>query len=125
MKSLPKKPDIEFLKKQAKQLRAQHRNGVDICCERIRQSDSSFAGIVDQEILDSGFSINDAQRIIAREYGYSSWVKLKHYVKSLNARAYNGVDDKHAYHQVITDSYDDRSKDYDKSKWHRKLAIQS
>jgi ubiquinone/menaquinone biosynthesis C-methylase UbiE len=56
MKSLPKHPNLEFLKKEAKALRALHRQG---------------------------------------------------------------------YHRTITDSYDERSKNYDNSQWHRGIAIKA
>ncbi len=64
MKSLPKKPDIEFLKKQAKQLRALYRSGVDTCCDRLRQSDNSYTDKSNKNIHSTGFSINDAQRML-------------------------------------------------------------
>jgi len=125
MKSLPKKPNLEFLKKQAKALRTLHRQQDPSCCSLIRQLDTSFSNKSDSEILDQHFSINDAQRIIAREYGYSSWATLKQYIQSLGSKLYNSVNDKNAYHKVITNSYDVRSKDYDNSEWHRGLALQT
>jgi len=125
MKSLPNKPNLEFLKKQAKQLRSLHRQRDVSCSQRLRKIDSSFSEKADDAIFDARFSINDAQRAIAREYGYTSWAKLKHYIESLTAPEYNGVNDKQAYHQVIVDSYDVRSKNYDNSEWHRKVALQT
>jgi len=125
MKSLPKKPDLDFLKKQAKKLRALHRQRSDLCLNSIREFDTSFTHKSDSEIFEFNFSLNDAQRIIAREYGYSSWATLKHYIQSLSSPLYNGVTDNKAYHNVITDSYDERSKDYDSSEWHRGLALQT
>jgi len=125
MKSLPKKPNLEFLKKQAKSLRALHQQRSDQCLPSIRQFDTSFSNKSDSEIFNFKFTLNDAQRILAREYGYSSWATLKHYIQSLSAPLYNGVSDSNAYHKTITDSYDERSKDYDDSEWHRGLALQT
>jgi len=125
MKSLPKKPNLEFLKKQAKELRTLHRQRDPSCCSLIRQLDTSLSKKSDSEIMDQYFSINDAQRIIAREYGYSSWATLKQFIQSLGSKLYNSVNDKKSYHKVITDSYDERSKDYDNSEWHRGLALQT
>jgi len=53
--TLPEKPSLEFLRKQAK--------------ERLRQ-------------LGAG-KLADAQLAIAREYGFASWAKLKTYVQEL------------------------------------------
>lgn len=125
MKSLPKRPNLEFLKKEAKALRALHRQGDASCCDRIRQNDKSFNGQTDADILAAKFSINDTQRIIAREYGYSSWATLKRYVESIRLPLYNNIADRQGYHKTITDSYDVRSKTYDGSEWHRSIALQT
>jgi len=125
MKSLPKKPNLDFLKKEAKNLRALHQQRSEQCLSSIRQFDTSFSKKSDSEIFNFKFTLNDAQRILAREYGYPSWATLKHYIQSLSEPIYNGVNDRNAYHKTITDSYDERSKDYDNSNWHRGLAIQT
>ncbi|MFV2005787.1 MAG: class I SAM-dependent methyltransferase [Gammaproteobacteria bacterium] len=122
MKSLPKSPNLELLKNEAKTLRKLHHDRNSTCCSKIRLYDISFEGKADQGILDANFSTMDSQRIVAREYGYTSWAKLKHYIESLTDEIYQGVTDKHAYHQVIADSYDERSKNYNNSFWHRDLA---
>jgi ubiquinone/menaquinone biosynthesis C-methylase UbiE len=123
VKSLPKKPNLEFLKKEAKALRSLHKQGDVSCCELIRQYDASFKSKTGAEIISATFSINDAQRIIAREYGYSSWATLKQYIESLSEPLYHGVSDRQAYHRTITYSYDKRSVNYDNSQWHREVAI--
>lgn len=125
MKSLPTHPSLEFLNKEAKSLRALHRQGDESCCERLRVNDTSFIDKTDSEILSSRFSINDAQRIVAREYGYSSWAKMSQYIESINLPMYRGVSNRQAYHRTITDSYDERSKNYDDSEWHRSIAIKA
>jgi ubiquinone/menaquinone biosynthesis C-methylase UbiE len=122
-KSLPRQPNLEFLKKEAKALRTLHRQGDSACCERLRDNDTSCINKSDTEILTSRFSINDAQRIVAREYGYSSWATLKRYIESLNLPLYHKVADRQGYHRTITDSYDERSKNYDNSEWHRDVAL--
>jgi len=125
MKSLPKRPSLEFLRKEAKALRALHRQGNRACCERLRDSDTSCISKSDSELLGSRFSINDAQRVVAREYGYPSWATLKKYIESINLPLYNNVSDRRRYHRTITDSYDERSKNYDNSQWHRGIAIKA
>ena len=125
MKSLSKTPSLEFLKNAAKALRAMHRQGDIACCEQIRKYDISFKSKSNTEILSEQFSINDAQRIIAREYGYSSWTALKRFIESLDSPIYHGVSDKQAYHQKIVDSYDKRSSSYDNHVWARENSIQT
>ncbi|WP_455205196.1 class I SAM-dependent methyltransferase [Kaarinaea lacus] len=125
MKSLPQNPNLEFLKKEAKALCALHKRGDMACCDHIRTHDTSTKTKTDAEILSEKFSINDAQRIVAREYGYTSWATLKQFIESLSEPIFHGVTDKHAYHKGIVDSYDERSKRYDNSIWHRDLAKQT
>jgi len=123
VKALPKKPNLEFLKKEAKALRALHKRGDASCCKVVRQYDTACQSKSDTAILAGRFSINDAQRIVARQYGYSSWATLKKYIESLGTPIYHGVSDRCAYHKTITDSYDKRSANYDSSQWHRQVAM--
>ena len=122
MKSLPKKPSLEFLKKEARALHALHKQADVACCDRIRQHDTSFQHKSEVEILAASFALHDAQRIIAREYGYASWTTLKRFIESLANPDYHAVADRQAYHRTITDSYDKRSANYDNSQWHREVA---
>ena len=92
---------------------------------RIRGFETAFKAKTDAVILSGKFSINDLQRIVALEYGYTSWATLNHFIESLDSPAYQGVADKRGYHQTIVESYDKRSKVYDKSEWHRDLATQT
>ena len=124
MKSLSRKPNLEFLKKEAKALRALHRRADPACCEQIRLNDNSFKAKSDSEILAARFSINDAQRIIAREYGYTSWATLKRYIEALDAPLYNGVSDKAIYQSLVAASYDKRAAAYDNHVWAREWCMQ-
>jgi ubiquinone/menaquinone biosynthesis C-methylase UbiE len=125
MKSLNLKPNIEFLKNTAKSLRSLHQKGDPACCEPIRIHDISFKSKSNSEILKKKFSIIDAQRIVAREYGYPSWATLKHFIESLDSPLNRGVSDKLAYHQKIVASFDKRSLIYDKHVWARENSIQT
>ena len=64
-KQLPERPNLDQLKKQAKDLL----NGI------LAQSADAIARVPKEEL--AGFALADAQRIIAREYGFASWTKLK------------------------------------------------
>ena len=123
MKTLPRKPHLEFLKKEAKVLRALHRQGDPTCCEQIRIHDKSFTHQTDAEILAARFSINDAQRIVAREYGYASWATLKRYIESLESPLYNGVSNRETYQRLVADSYDKRAAVYDNHVWAREWCM--
>ena len=80
MKILPTYPNLQFLLREAKGLKSSHRKGDINVCAIIGHFDTSLHGLNSQEILDSRFSILDAQRVVARQYGYSSWPRLKKYV---------------------------------------------
>lgn len=124
MKSLPTNPNLEFLKKEAKALRALHKQGDLACCETIRLYDTRFSRKSDADIFAARFSINDAQRIIAREYGYTSWATVKEYIDSLKSPLYHGVSDTEAYKKLVAESYDKRAAVYDNHVWAREWCDQ-
>lgn len=64
---LPPQPSLEQLRKQAKDLLEAHR------------AESTAAG--------ETFALHDAQRVLARAYGYASWAKLKAFVDGANVAA--------------------------------------
>jgi ankyrin repeat protein len=73
---LPEHPSLEQLRKQAKDLlQGYHSGDPSIIAEvhRFEESPSS-----------TGFALNDAQRVLARTYGFASWPKLKAFVDGVN-----------------------------------------
>lgn len=73
---LPEQPNLEQLRKQAKELLRGYRSG-----------NSSAVAEVDRFELHANkdrFALNDAQRVIARAYGFASWAKLKAFVDGAN-----------------------------------------
>ena len=76
MPPLPPNPNLEQLKNQAKDLLKAHRSADPRAAIRLRQSLSDLSGLSDAELFQSRFALKDAQRVIAREYGFSSWQKL-------------------------------------------------
>ena len=68
-KQLPERPDLDQLKKQAKDLLKEIRAGQAEALARVPQNELA------------GFALADAQRVIAREYGFPSWAKLKESVE--------------------------------------------
>ena len=81
MKNLPKHPNLQFLLREAKAMKSAHRSGDTSICGIVGHFDISLHGLSAQEIFDTRFSILDAQRVVARQYGFSSWTRLKKYVQ--------------------------------------------
>jgi len=73
---LPEQPNLEQLRKQAKELLHGYRSG-----------DAAAVVEVNRFELNSNkesFALNDAQRVLARAYGFASWPKLKAFVDGAN-----------------------------------------
>ena len=72
MPILPARPSLEHLKKQAKRLH-----------KAARSRDTDALALVGPYFGDPrGISLQQAQLVIARDYGFSSWTKLKHHVET-------------------------------------------
>ena len=76
MRRLPSQPSIEQLRKQAKELLDQYRAGLPDAIAEVNQ----FERAPDP----AAFALSDAQRVLARAYGYDSWPKLKAFVDGAN-----------------------------------------
>ncbi|HZZ20248.1 MAG TPA: ankyrin repeat domain-containing protein [Opitutaceae bacterium] len=74
-KSLPERPDMGQLKKQAKDLLTAVRAGKPEALTRIGKEDPK------------GFALHDAQLVLAREHGFPSWTKLKIHVDTSDESA--------------------------------------
>src|SRR5262249_16076901 len=73
---LPPKPNLEYLKKQAKELLddfERHEPGAIARFRALRSEPSESAKLA------------DAQHVLAREYGFANWTKLKEHVEWLSA----------------------------------------
>ncbi len=73
---LPPQPSLEQLRKQAKELLEEYRAGDPQAVAEVGQ----FEHHPDPD----AFALNDAQRVLARSYGYESWPKLKAFVDGAN-----------------------------------------
>ena len=69
--TLPVNPNLEHLRSQAKSLLKLARAGDQVALERF------------QSVTSSELKLSDAQFVIAREYGFSSWAQLKRHVAAL------------------------------------------
>lgn len=73
---LPLHPNLEHLKKQAKDLQKAHQHGEASICPTLRQL-SRFAQASDDEILSTPISLYQAQHALAKTYGFTNWADLK------------------------------------------------
>lgn len=69
-RDLPARPSLDHLKREAKALRAAFRQGETAAVERV----TTTLG------LRGALKLTDAQRVIAREYGFATWAKLRAHV---------------------------------------------
>ena len=70
-------PNLENLKKQAKQYLRWHRERYYPVAAGIRASLPRFRGVSDEQVLDADFKLADAQELVARQRGFESWQALK------------------------------------------------
>lgn len=85
MNQLPNRPNLDLLKKQAKDLLAAYRRGEPDALSRFRESLPSAAGKDDPAIAALGLRLHDAQSCLAREYGFPSWRDLDSFVTAQRA----------------------------------------
>src|SRR2546426_6664224 len=79
-RELPSQPNLEQLRIQAKELLKAHRSHHPEAIQRIQENHPRFADATD--IRDTKLRLSDAQLVIAREYGFASWPKLKQHLDS-------------------------------------------
>lgn len=79
-RGLPDKPNLRQLKKQAKELLKAYRANDAAAVAEVERFESQ---------PDSAkFALADAQRVLARAYGFASWTKLKQHIDGVNAAAF-------------------------------------
>jgi len=78
--SLPARPSLEQLRKRAKELLKGYRADDPSAVAR-------FQSHRPRGILEKGVTLADAQLVLARDYGFPSWAKLKHHVESVQRPA--------------------------------------
>lgn len=87
MSSLPEQPNLEHLRKQAKDLLRQYRAREPAALAALRQHLPAAKDRSDAELSTARLGLRDAQSCIARQYGFPSWRELKHYVQQKIAAA--------------------------------------
>lgn len=76
---LPPRPNLDQLKKQAKELLKAHRARDPSVCPMLRPL-HRFQGRDDEHILGAEITLREAQLALAMEYGFQSWADLKAHV---------------------------------------------
>jgi ankyrin repeat protein len=84
-KTLPANPNLDYDRKQAKALLKAYQAGDAEATERVRAAHPRLENVLDKTIPLDEFKLSDAQLVIAREYGFSSWPKLKHHIETVQA----------------------------------------
>ena len=75
-RALPRKPHIDSLKKQARQLLQAHREGRPESLRSIRTYMPHLGSLSDEAILQRPFTLQQAQCVLSREYGFGNWSEL-------------------------------------------------
>jgi ankyrin repeat protein len=89
MTTLPDRPDLDHLRKQAKELLARYRHLDPTALNRFRMNLPAAFAKDDAAIATLGLRLHDAQSCIAREYGLPSWADLKSLVDTRRASVGN------------------------------------
>jgi hypothetical protein len=87
---LPEHPNLEHLRKQAKELLRHYRTGDPAALEQIRRHLPAAKDKSDADLSAMSLQLHDAQSCIARQYGFPSWQEMKHYVEWKSSTASGG-----------------------------------
>jgi len=83
IKSLPSRPSLELDKKQAKRLLRAAREGDATALARIAAQHPRYASAAAVDV--GALRLADVELVLAREYGFASWPRYKHFVEALLA----------------------------------------
>lgn len=79
-RTLPPKPSLAQLRKQANELLHSYRAGEDAAVAEVAR--------LERRPDPANFALADAQRVLARAYGFSSWAKLRQHVEDVSFAAF-------------------------------------
>src|SRR6266542_2382094 len=83
--TLPPRPNLDHLRRQAKSLLAALESGDKEALATMRQHLPAAAKMNDQQMRKAGFRLADAQSALARQTGFASWPQLARHVEQLRA----------------------------------------
>lgn len=79
-------PNLENLKKQAKQYLRWHRDRYHPVAAEIRAALPRFRHLDDNQVLEASFRLSDAQELVARQLGFEGWQALKAGAPAMNTQ---------------------------------------
>src|SRR3954447_11097634 len=79
-------PNLENLKKQAKQYLRWHRERYYPVAAEIRAALPRFQHLNDRQVLEASFKLSDAQELVARQIGFEGWQALKAGAQAMTAQ---------------------------------------
>lgn len=82
VRELPARASLENLRKQAKALHRAFGDGDDAAVARIHQSLPRAANLPDEDLRRLDLSLQEAQHVLAREYGQGNWDQLRAVVET-------------------------------------------
>src|SRR3954464_7562137 len=82
---LPANPSLEQQKKRARELQRAHSGGDPQAVKRAREHLPRLAGRPETEAPAAPLALQEAQLVIAREYGFPSWPRLKRHIEAMHA----------------------------------------
>lgn len=91
-KTLPLRPNLGQLKKQAKELLEAQKQGDLKACETLRRL-RRFKDATDAEMANAAASLHEAQFALAMDYGFKSWNALKQHVLSTTPKEQTNMED--------------------------------
>lgn len=104
-RQLPERPNLEQLKRQAKDLLRDAHAGALEAFARLRIL-PAFADQSDADFGRATFALHDAQSVIAREHGFDSWTALRERVEELTLESGAALNE---FVQAATDGRADRA----------------
>jgi ankyrin repeat protein len=104
-RQLPERPNIEQLKRQAKDLLHDARAKESAALARFRIL-PAFAGKPGRDPALTTLALHDAQSVVAREYGFDSWTALREHVEELTLE-FGGA--REQFLEAATDGRPDRA----------------
>jgi hypothetical protein len=83
-RALPARPHLDQLRTQAKELRKAHQARDPEAVRRLREHLPRLANAPDETVFAAPLTLAEAQLALAREYGFSSWARLRKHVQLLS-----------------------------------------
>jgi hypothetical protein len=82
-KNLPARPNLDHLRRQAKSLLSDLKDGNRAAAQRFIDHLPAAKRMSLAKVRGAGFRLADAQSVVARKSGFSAWPSLAHHVQDL------------------------------------------